>query len=96
MWYVLALALGGRTVREWQAAITPEEFRDWCEYYRRWPFDDFHRHHRPAALVAHAMGGGDETAFAARLEWLQPEGREVKRPRNPADAAIWRAAGWAG
>lgn len=49
--------------------MTQAEFVQWREFYRRYPFDDFHRFHRPAALVAGAFGGGDMTA---RLEWLQP------------------------
>lgn len=69
---MLALALGGRTVAEWQACMPQPEFLEWMAFFRLWPFDDFHRFHRPAAMVAHAAGGGD---FAARLEWLQPDVR---------------------
>lgn len=45
------------------------EFQDWCAFYRRWPFDDMHRYHRPAALVSMSLGGGD---IQERLDWLQP------------------------
>jgi len=53
------------------------EFVAWGEFYAQQPFSDFHRFHRPAALVANAMGGGD---IAKRLEWLQPK-PVVKHPR---------------
>lgn len=55
---------------EWKAAISHREFLAWAEFYRHWPFDDLHRHHRPAALVAASNGGG---TAAEMLEWLQPE-----------------------
>lgn len=56
---MLALALGGRSVAEWQQAMTKREFEDWKRYYMQAPFDDLHRYHRPAALVAHAAGQVD-------------------------------------
>jgi hypothetical protein len=49
--------------------MTQAEFMRWAEFYRAQPFDDFHRFHRPAALVAGSFGGGD---MQARLDWLQP------------------------
>ena len=39
-----------------------------------YPFDDLHRFHRPAALVAGAFGGGD---MKARLNWLHPDPAEA-------------------
>lgn len=57
-WHVLALALG-KTVGELQASMTLKEFESWKEFYALRPFDDLHRYHRPAAVVAHSMGGGD-------------------------------------
>lgn len=33
------------------------------------PFDDLHRYHRPAALIAKSMSGGD---MEQMLEWLHP------------------------
>jgi hypothetical protein len=35
-----------------------------------YPFDDYHRYHRPAALVAQFVGGGD---IKQKLQWLAPE-----------------------
>lgn len=45
------------------------EFERWIEFYMGQPFDDFHRFHRPAAMVAVSMAGGD---VKDKLEWLQP------------------------
>jgi hypothetical protein len=50
--------------------MSQAEFLAWVQFYRLYPFDDFHRYYRPAALVAHSMGGGD---MKERLEWLQPD-----------------------
>lgn len=74
--------------------MTPSEFERWAQFYRRWPFDDRHRYHRPAALVAQVMGGGGEEAMAARLQWLQP-GEEDPTDDEPgnADRDLLRAAG---
>lgn len=46
------------------------EFQAWIAFYRLHPFDDFHRFHRPAALMAHAAGRGDVGGY---LDWLAPE-----------------------
>jgi hypothetical protein len=46
------------------------EFDRWVEFYIDYPFDDMHRYHRPAALIAQSMGGGD---IKDKLEWLAPE-----------------------
>lgn len=67
---MLALALGGRTVEEWRAAMSEAEFQRWMAFYTLFPFDDFHRFHRPAALIATSFTGGE---IAAKLEWLQPD-----------------------
>lgn len=58
-WHVLALALG-KTVGELQATMTHKEFESWKEFYALRPFDDLHRYHRPAAVVAHSFGGGGD------------------------------------
>lgn len=50
--------------------MTQAEYLTWLEFYRLYPFDDFHRFHRPAALISQSMAGGD---IKQRLEWLQPE-----------------------
>jgi len=68
-WHLLALALGGRSVSEWKSVISNAEFIRWTDFYRKHPFDDFHRYHRPAALVATSMNGAD---IKSLLDWLQP------------------------
>lgn len=89
MWHVLALALGGRTIAEWQACMTQSEFLDWVEFYKLYPFDDFHRFHRPAALVSQSMGSGD---IQTRLDWLQPD--PSMRGMSDADIRTLRAFGF--
>lgn len=62
----------GRTVGELERSLTEEEFREWLDFFALYPFDDFSRFHRPAALVSIGLAGGD---VADRLEWLQPDPR---------------------
>ena len=47
--------------------MTESEFRSWQQFYQESPFDDLHRYHRPAAMLAQVQVGGD---FSARLSWL--------------------------
>ena len=47
-----------------------------------------HRYHRPAALVARSMGGGD---VGELIDWLQPPAGEVDL--SEADVATLRAFG---
>lgn len=88
MWHTLALALGGRTVTEWQQTMSEAEFRRWVAYYVDSPYDDRHRYYRPAALISQSLGGGD---VQARLDWLQPD--PVPEGVNEADLATMRALG---
>lgn len=54
--------------------MTQVEFESWREFYRQAPFDDFHRFHRPAALVATAtVTKQRDKAIEESLAWLQPE-----------------------
>jgi len=85
---VLALALGGRTVAEWQARMSAGEFDRWVRFYRAHPFDDLHRFHRPAALVSVSLSGGD---VKERIEWLAPE--PVPEGLTPVDMSAIRALG---
>lgn len=57
------------TVERFRAECSADEFEDWLEFCALYPIDDFHRYHRPAALISIGMGGGD---VGERLEWLQP------------------------
>lgn len=51
-----------------------DEYRAWADFFVLYPFDDFHRYHRPAALVSASMGHGDlMPAINSRLKFLQPD-----------------------
>ena len=86
MWHVLALRLGG-TVAELQGRMTEAEFEGWREFYRLYPFDDFHVYHRPAALVAASFSGAE---IPALIEFLAPS---MKPDVSDVDASIIRALG---
>ena len=49
--------------------MSQAEFERWFSFYQMHPFDDLHRYHRPAALIAKSMSGGD---MEQMLEWLHP------------------------
>jgi len=66
--------------------MTQPEFLAWCEFYRLYPFDDMHRHHRPAAIVAHSMSGAE---IEKLLDWLAPDPALEKF--SEADRATMRA-----
>lgn len=66
------------------------EFAAWVDFYERHPFDDYHRFHRPAALVACSLGGGDASE---KLEWLQPQPKEDAGNLSDADLNTLRAFG---
>lgn len=70
--------------------MTQSEYLRWIEFYRLYPFDDFHRLYRPAALVASAFGG----ELQPRLDWLQPDPRS--RDMSDADMSTLRAFGFTG
>lgn len=52
--------------------MTQPEYFSWMEFYRLYPFDDFHRFHRPAALIAR-MTQGPDAPMQPLLDWLQPD-----------------------
>jgi hypothetical protein len=68
--------------------MTQREFRDWIAYYRAHPFDDLHRYHRPAALVARSMAGGEINDL---IDWLHPP--TWQEDLGQADIATMRAFG---
>lgn len=68
--------------------MTQAEVESWVEFYRRYPFDDMSRFHRPAALVAQKMGGGEVRPL---LEWLQPGAFEDEF--SSADQSFLKAFG---
>jgi hypothetical protein len=67
--------------------MTMNEFETWMTFSQLYPFDDLHRYHRPAALVASRLAGGD---LSACLDWLQPDRSEL----TDADMATMRALGF--
>lgn len=86
---MLVLAIGGCTIAELQARMSQKEFNQWCEFYRSNPFDDMHRFHRPAALVAGSLGGGD---IQMRLDWLMPPVSDNEY--SQADMSVFKAFGF--
>lgn len=83
---MLAIALGGRTVAELKAAMTQVEFDRWRHFYVQQPFDDVHRFHRPAALVAASFGGDLKRC----LDFLT---RPIQTAEEDADEVTLRAFG---
>ena len=69
--------------------MTQAEYQSWIEFYRLYPFDDLHRYHRPAALIA-SRSGGDLQQF---IDWLQPEPGIAQGNWTPADISTFRALG---
>lgn len=70
--------------------MTQSEFVAWREFYKMHPFDDLHRLHRPAALIATSMAGGD---VKTRLDWLAPEPEQAVDGWSAADVATFKAMG---
>lgn len=68
--------------------MSRREFIDWIAFHRQWPFDDAHRYHRPAALIATKIAGGDVQQL---LDWLQPP--EVPEEMSDVDLSVLRAFG---
>lgn len=55
--------------------MSSREFAGWVAYYKACPFDDKHRYHRPAALVAAKAGNVIDVSVAIQdyLDWLAPD-----------------------
>lgn len=71
--------------------MSRKEFENWVSFYRSWPFDDYHRYQRPAALVAASARQGNLTgdSVSGMLEWLQPDPREAEL--SEVDKSLMRA-----
>lgn len=80
------MTLGGRTIAEWQAAMTHGEWDVWMRYRRRHgPMGLERRYDRPAALIA-ALGNntmGGKLKMSDLSPWPLKEAIE-----NEADALI--------
>ena len=71
--------------------MSQAEFQRWFDFYQMHPFDDLHRYHRPAALVARTMAGGD---IESMLEWLHPQYNDDKDSEfSEADLKTFKALG---
>jgi len=70
--------------------MSADEFASWVEFFALYPFDDYHRHHRPAALVSASFAGGSD-AIAERLEFLQPD--PALADMSDVDRSILNAVG---
>jgi hypothetical protein len=64
------------------------EFERWMHFYERFPFDDMHRYHRPAALVARSMGGSD---VGPLIDWLA---HPLVKEHTDADLRTLKAFGF--
>lgn len=57
--------------------MSASEFQAWKAFYAMYPFDDLHRYHRPAAMVAAAWGG----KYKQLIDFLAPE-PEIDMPSS--------------
>jgi hypothetical protein len=76
-------------VSELKAVMSMAEFRRWAAYYRAYPFDDLHRYHRPAALVASSVRRTSD--IQPLIDWLQPD--PAMSGFSSVDASVMRAFG---
>jgi hypothetical protein len=65
--------------------MTLPEFLSWRAFYDLYPFDDFNRFHRPAALVANSMNG---RSIPEALAWLQAEPQAAPAPGERTYTAV--------
>lgn len=71
--------------------MSQAEFERWFFFYQMHPFDDLHRFHRPAALVASSMCGED---IEKLVEWLHPHyGKQEETEYSDADLQTFKALG---
>jgi hypothetical protein len=70
--------------------MSQREADAWLEYYSDHPFDDYHRHYRPAALISRSMAGAEIDGL---LEWLEPSRKGQFGDFSDADMATFKAFG---
>ena len=70
---------------ELKQVMTQVEFERWQAFYMRHPFDDHHRYHRPAVLVAQSMAGGD---VKQKFEFLTPPVETVEEVGGLSSADV--------
>ncbi len=71
--------------------MSQAEFQRWFDFYQMHPFDDLHRFHRPAALIARSMSGAD---IENMLDWLHPQYNDAAESEfSDADMNTFKALG---
>lgn len=71
--------------------MSQAEFERWFSFYQMNPFDDLHRHHRPAALIASSMCGEEIDKL---VEWLHPQYNDAAESEfSEADMNTFKALG---
>lgn len=91
MWHRIAGLLGGRTIAEWQQAMTHAEFVDWCAYYGIEPWGGDAENWRAgviSATVANYAGRSRKRADAKPSDFMPKSNR---RKRRQSAAEIERA-----
>ena len=68
--------------------MSPTEIKVWRDFYRLYPFDDYHRYHRPAARIAAAWSGD----YQQIIDFLSPPAYGDQY--SDADIATMRALGF--
>jgi hypothetical protein len=80
----------GRTIQDLQENMLMSEAHRWMWFYAQYPFDDYHIHHRPAALVGQMAGGGD---MEQKLKFLQDRTPPVPSGYDAAFVNTFKAFG---
>lgn len=70
--------------------MSQTEFLAWQAFYVEEPFDDHHRYHRPAILVASAMAGG---RYKDKIDFLVPPVTEPIEGFSDVDMKTFIALG---
>lgn len=68
--------------------MSAQEWDCWLAYYQQFPFDDFHRFHRPAAMVGASMAGD----YKDKIAFLQPDPIPPNSKYNAADLDVLNQA----
>lgn len=89
-WFDLALALGGRTVDEWQEAMSSQEFSEWMVYAGSNPFGEGRMDWRFGMLASVMASGLSGKEFG--VEEFMPQFGTEDRRRGTGDDGEERAA----
>lgn len=69
--------------------MVDSEFERWKDFYLEYPFDDYHRIHKPFALLSSLTSGNND--FQVYIDILAPE--PIPDGMNEADMSILKALG---